>query len=606
MGGRYRVINQLGVGGFSQTFLAEDLHLPGHPHCVVKQLKPQVSHDTHLQTARRLFDTEARVLYQLGNHDQIPRLLAHFEEQQEFYLVQELVDGKPLTQELMPGLPWSQGRVIRLLRDTLHVLAFVHQQQVIHRDIKPSNLMGRRSDGRVVLIDFGAVKQVSTAFTESNSGQTVTVSIGTQGYMPVEQLSGNPRFSSDIYAVGMVAIQALTGVPPKLLNRDPQTSEILWHDSSLTEKPRLEPIAPEFASILDQMVRYYFKDRYQTVEEPLQALNALLDAHPDLAAEVDSASLLEADPTEKPITNTGAFQPSTAISPQAAGASDESVSAQTEPPPTSMLLESTDLPVAASGQATPDVPMADGASDEADLTEVSNPPDAPSNLLPSNLLAEPPSTGFFPPLVSTSPRSPGAAAGAGKRRSLPWQIWLGLGALAVGAIAIGLIRMTTQPQTVVTTNPAANSTTRSTTKPDLPSLPCREPPPPPLPSRSPDFVYPDGTRFYGPTKAGTPTDGKVVMLFPSGNRYDGEIKDSKRNGCGTLTFANGKRYVGEFKDDQFSGQGIWMLGNGNRYVGAFSHNKCQGKGIYLFADGTSKRGVWNDGRLVNGDLSCDR
>jgi serine/threonine protein kinase len=67
---------------------------------VVKQLKPQVSDAKSLQTARRLFDIEAKVLYQLGNHDQIPRLLAHFEDNQEFYLAQELIEGEPLTQEL--------------------------------------------------------------------------------------------------------------------------------------------------------------------------------------------------------------------------------------------------------------------------------------------------------------------------------------------------------------------------------------------------------------------------------------------------------------------------------------------------------------------------
>jgi serine/threonine protein kinase len=97
LGGRYKIISELGAGGFGQTFLALDLHLPGRPQCVVKQLKPQTSDTLSLAMARRLFDTEAEVLYQLGNHDQIPRLLAHFEDNQEFYLAQELIDGSPLT-----------------------------------------------------------------------------------------------------------------------------------------------------------------------------------------------------------------------------------------------------------------------------------------------------------------------------------------------------------------------------------------------------------------------------------------------------------------------------------------------------------------------------
>jgi eukaryotic-like serine/threonine-protein kinase len=143
LGGRYKVISHLGAGGFGQTFLAEDLHLPGHPRCVVRQLKPEINTDNTLQMARRCFNTEAEVLYQLGVHEQIPRLLAHFEENKEFYLAQEFVEGHSLTHELTEGKAWAEEQVIGLLKDILQVLAFVHEQQVIHRDIKPSNLIRR-------------------------------------------------------------------------------------------------------------------------------------------------------------------------------------------------------------------------------------------------------------------------------------------------------------------------------------------------------------------------------------------------------------------------------------------------------------------------------
>src|ERR671932_2063437 len=115
LGGRYKVIEELGAGGFGQTFLAEDLHLPGHPRCVVKQLKPKTQDPKSFAMARRLFDREAEVLYQLGNHDQIPRLLAHFEEEQEFYLVQEFIEGDELKQELPLGKPLNEAQVIVLL-----------------------------------------------------------------------------------------------------------------------------------------------------------------------------------------------------------------------------------------------------------------------------------------------------------------------------------------------------------------------------------------------------------------------------------------------------------------------------------------------------------
>ncbi|MCA1990907.1 MAG: serine/threonine-protein kinase [Coleofasciculus sp. S288] len=279
LGGRYKIIGQLGAGGFGHTFLAEDVHLPHSPRCVVKQLKPKTRDDESLQIARRLFDTEAKVLGRLGDHNQIPRLLAHFEENQEFYLVQELIEGEPLSREIASDQSWPEDRVIALLEDLLEVLAFVHEQNVIHRDIKPSNLIRRRSDNKIVLIDFGAVKQVSTQTVNPQLGQaTSTICIGTGGYMPNEQLAGHPRFSSDLYALGMVGIQALTGVSPKHLTMNLQTGEIDWH-------VRVPQVSRELATFLDNMVRYDFRDRYSTAVEALEVLRNLsqipLDPHTD-------------------------------------------------------------------------------------------------------------------------------------------------------------------------------------------------------------------------------------------------------------------------------------------------------------------------------------
>ncbi|MCU0567244.1 MAG: tetratricopeptide repeat protein [Oculatellaceae cyanobacterium Prado106] len=269
LGGRYKVLSLLGVGGFGQTFLANDLHLPGHPICVVKQLKPEITNDHTLQMARRCFNTEAEVLYQLGNHEQIPRLLAHFEDNQEFYLAQEFIEGQPLAKELIEGQPWPEDQVIHLLKDILQILTFVHQQQVIHRDIKPSNLIRRKKDGKIELIDFGAVKQVGTqGSVDPETGLTnVTISIGTKGYMPNEQLAGKPRFSSDIYAVGIIGIQALTGVHPRHFEEDAR-GELAWYD-------RTSQVSPGLMATLDRMVRYDFRERYPTAIEALNALSVL-------------------------------------------------------------------------------------------------------------------------------------------------------------------------------------------------------------------------------------------------------------------------------------------------------------------------------------------
>lgn len=322
LGGRYKIISKLGEGGFGQTFLANDLHLPGHPQCVVKQLKPQVSNPDQLQTARRLFDIEASVLYQLGDHDQIPRLLAHFEDNQEFYLAQELIEGEPLNRELVGGQPWSEKQVIALLQDLLHVLAFVHQQQVIHRDIKPSNLIRRRHDGKIVLIDFGAVKQVSTQVVNAKTGQTKTISIGTQGYTPKEQLGGNPRFSSDIYAVGIIGIQALTRMHPRRLQEDPQTGEIDWRNQATQ-------VSPELAAILDRMVRYDFRVRYPTATEALEAIQNLPTALiADVPLPQQFSEIREVLPNQEPQSQT----PATESTGTGTNLSSTNIWTPTEPP----------------------------------------------------------------------------------------------------------------------------------------------------------------------------------------------------------------------------------------------------------------------------------
>ncbi|MEO0806722.1 MAG: protein kinase [Cyanobacteria bacterium J06643_4] len=269
LGGRYQISQRLGAGGFGQTFLAQDLHLPGHPRCVVKQLKPAVNNVQELQIARRLFDTEATVLSLLGEHDQIPRLLAHFEENQEFYLAQELIEGQDLEDELALGARWSNKDAIAFLSDILGTLAFVHSHRVIHRDIKPANIIRRGRDGRIVLIDFGAVKQFTTQLgTTAHSSLGRTISIGTQGYMPTEQVSGHPKFSSDVYAVGMIAIQGLTGLHPSTFGYHEQTGELLW-------KEKTSGVHPALSQLIETMVRFDFRARYANASVALEALNAL-------------------------------------------------------------------------------------------------------------------------------------------------------------------------------------------------------------------------------------------------------------------------------------------------------------------------------------------
>ncbi len=270
LGEHYKVISSLGRGGFGQTYLAEDQQSTQHSPCVIKQLKPQVESPQVLQTARRLFAAEAEVLQRIGSHPQIPQLFDYFEENQEFYLVQEFIEGDDLSQVLAAGEPLSEAEGVALLQEVLRILEFVHQQNVIHRDVNPRNLIRRKQDKKLVLIDFGAVKQINTQLIcPQEQASSLTIAIGTPGYTPGEQANGKPKLNSDIYAVGMLAIYALTRISPQQLPEDPQTGEVFWRHHAA--------VSSRFAQILDQMVRYDFRARYQTAAAVLSDLDKLHD-----------------------------------------------------------------------------------------------------------------------------------------------------------------------------------------------------------------------------------------------------------------------------------------------------------------------------------------
>ena len=264
VGGHYKIIRELSKGAFGVTYLAEDTHQPDETLCVVKKLAPH-NQDPHiLEIAKNKFRKEAKILKKLGcDHSQIPRLYAYFEEQEQFYLVQELIEGHNLTQELCKQ--WSESEVVELLRDVCSVLGFVHQNKCIHRDIKPSNLMRREADEKIVLIDFGAVKE---AISQSTVIDTKTIVIGTPGYMPPEQLEGMPQKSSDIYALGITAIQLMSGLTAKEVNSQLKaTTETQPRIDFLQEN--LQQVNPQLLAILEKMTRSNICDRYQNVEDIL-------------------------------------------------------------------------------------------------------------------------------------------------------------------------------------------------------------------------------------------------------------------------------------------------------------------------------------------------
>ncbi|MGD1851873.1 MAG: protein kinase [Cyanophyceae cyanobacterium] len=261
---RYRILQVLGAGAFGKTYLAADLRRPGYPQCVVKQLRLLRPNPTAVKNAHRLFQREAEMLEKLGTHSQVPRLLAYFEEGKQFYLVKEFTPGHPLSKEMPPGEPLPEHRVIGILVEILEVLTFVHGQNAIHRDIKPANLIRRNSDSKLVLIDFGSVKEI----IQQQDGEAAarTIAAGTPAYMPIEQFYGTPRLNSDIFAVGMIAIQALGGLSSEQLqklrgDRDGQIGKLEWRSAANT--------SPGLAAIIDKMVHHAHSHRYQSANDAL-------------------------------------------------------------------------------------------------------------------------------------------------------------------------------------------------------------------------------------------------------------------------------------------------------------------------------------------------
>ncbi len=267
---RYRIEKALAIGGFGETYLAIDLDYPGQRQVVVKQLKPAQSDPATLEIARRLFESEAQVLADLGEtSDRLPALYAYFEEQGEFYLVQEFIAGQTLTMDLA-GRQLSESQTVEILREILAGLQVVHSKNKIHRDLKPDNIMRRMQDGKLVLIDFGAVKEVRQA---TNLINTCSVGIGTTGYMPTEQAIGFPRLASDVYAVGAIGIQCLTGLEPhKLFDKDALV--LRWQHLCQVK------ISPGLAAVLDKMVAQQVNDRYRDGMEAAEAIEKLSVAPP--------------------------------------------------------------------------------------------------------------------------------------------------------------------------------------------------------------------------------------------------------------------------------------------------------------------------------------
>ncbi|EAW44215.1 serine/threonine-protein kinase [Nodularia spumigena CS-584] len=276
---RYRIIRQLGQGGFGRTYLAEDNH-KSQQTCVLKEFAPQVQAQQDLDKAKELFEREANVLKTL-QHPQIPRFHASLQVQigskDFFFLVQDYIDGinydQLLEQRQSQGTAFSEGEIITLLEQILPVLSYIHSGDVVHRDISPDNLIWRRSDHMPMLIDFGGVKQLPAAqgFWLTHLGGNNTL-LGKKGYAPEEQLrQGKVFFNSDLYSLAVTVLVLLTGKEPQKLYDSYQG---IWYWGKEIR------VSSNFESVLKKMLAYKPSDRYERADQILQDLSSNTTATP--------------------------------------------------------------------------------------------------------------------------------------------------------------------------------------------------------------------------------------------------------------------------------------------------------------------------------------
>lgn len=264
---RYSVISLLGTGKYGQTYLAEDNQAKTAPQCVIKEFEPKAKDKLSLRKAKYLFAREAKILKILGKSDRIPALLEHFREGDRFYLVHQFIDGSDLSQELGNGKQWEADEVAALLTEVLEIVEVAHKEKVVHQDIKPSNIIRRKSDGKLMLVDFGSVKKLNNQIANAEGKTQLTVPIGTEGYMAPEQKSIKPRLASDVYGVGMIGIYAVTGVEPKEIPLERDTEAVRWKG--------LVAVEEKLAQVLDRMVSPNLNQRYISASEALRTVRTL-------------------------------------------------------------------------------------------------------------------------------------------------------------------------------------------------------------------------------------------------------------------------------------------------------------------------------------------
>lgn len=202
--GRYRILKSIGRGGMADVYLAKDLILDNE-EVAIKVLRTNYQTD---QIAVARFQREARAMAEL-NHPNIVSIRDIGEEDGQQFLVMEYVDGSDLKKYIQDHAPLSNNEVVRIMEEVLSAMTLAHQQGIVHRDLKPQNILLTK-DGTVKVTDFG----IAVAFAETSLTQTNSM-LGSVHYLSPEQARGSKAtVQSDIYAMGIMLFEMLTGHIP--------------------------------------------------------------------------------------------------------------------------------------------------------------------------------------------------------------------------------------------------------------------------------------------------------------------------------------------------------------------------------------------------------
>lgn len=272
LGERYQAVKILKTYGFGKTYLAADTQLPDRPKCIIKQLQYPDTSPKSRKFLQILLEKKAEAFTSIASHPQIPCLLDYFQGRQHFYLVEEFIPGNSLEKEIGGDRPFLRPKLIQFLKESLTALSVIHNAGLIHLNLKPSNLIRHGTTGKLMLTGLGVFHDICDRAWHSHSPTNPRDFNGSALYMAPEQQEDQPQFNSDLYALGMIAIQAATGyssteLATYALETETASAEEAWYYGIALD--------PRLVQLLNHLIHPSSQQRYQLAKDVLADLQAI-------------------------------------------------------------------------------------------------------------------------------------------------------------------------------------------------------------------------------------------------------------------------------------------------------------------------------------------